>query len=147
MTDLVVVDASLAFKWIITEHDSELADALAESWDSAGIRKAAPPVFLAELANAVHRRVTKEDLGVDDGVFAFRRILRFDIETVDTSNLWGRALQLANQLEQGAVYDSHYLPLAESLDCELWTADARFHGAARERYPRVRLLAEFNALA
>ena len=147
MVDLVVVDASLAFKWIVTEHDSELADALAESWSSAGIRKVAPTYLLAEVANAVHRRIAKEDLSVDGGVLAFERMLRSDIEIVNSSNQWGRALRLATELKQGAVYDAHYLALAESLDCELWTADAHFHGAARGQYPRVRLLAEFNALA
>ena len=39
-------------------------------------------------------------------------------------------MELADQLQQGAVYDAHYLALAESLGCDLWTADARFSRAA-----------------
>ncbi len=39
----------------------------------------------------------------------------------ETPNLHRRALELASQLKQGAVYDAHYLALAESLGCELWT--------------------------
>ena len=60
--------------------------------------------------------------------------------------LYQRSLELASQLGQGAIYDSLYLSLAESLDCELWTADARFHRAARERYRNLRLLADFAPL-
>ena len=146
MAGLVVADASLAFKWIVTEHDSELADALAESWSVTDVQIAAPQVLLAEVANAVHRRIADKELSVEGGVLAFERILRFDIQVVDTSRLWVRALELASQLDQGAVYDSHYLALAESLECELWTADTRFHRAARGRYPSIRLLAEFDAL-
>ena len=45
-------------------------------------------------------------------------------------NIHGRALELATQLNQTAAYDSHYLALAETLNCALWTADARFYRAA-----------------
>ena len=41
-----------------------------------------------------------------------------------------RALESATDLQQGAVYDAHYLALAEDFGCELWTADQRFHRAA-----------------
>lgn len=33
------------------------------------------------------------------------------------------------RLQRAAAYDSFYLALAETLDCELWTADRRLHHA------------------
>ncbi len=48
-------------------------------------------------------------------------------------------MQPASQLKQNAAYDAHYLALAESFGCELWTADERFYRAAtrwlRRRQP------------
>ena len=34
MNGLVVVDASLAFKWLVEEEDSDKAHAILQSWDS-----------------------------------------------------------------------------------------------------------------
>ena len=51
-----------------------------------------------------------------------------------------RALELASQLDQRDAYDSHYLALAEELDCDFWTADARFYRAAGSLVDRIRLL-------
>ena len=75
------------------------------------------------------------------------RMMQFPFAIEESRHLIPRTLELASQLGQGAVYDSHYLALAESLDCELWTADERFQRAARERFPRVRLLADLDPLA
>ena len=58
-------------------------------------------------------------------------------------NLHGRSLELASLLDQGPVYDAHYLVLAEALECELWTADERFYVAARSVAQNVHWLGEF----
>ena len=47
-------------------------------------------------------------------------------------------MEIASELGQGAVYDSHYLALAELLNCELWTADERFYRATATNWPNVR---------
>ena len=59
--------------------------------------------------------------------------------------LHSRALELASELGQGAAYDCHYLALAESLGCELWTADDRFHRAASPAFPFVHALSEVES--
>jgi predicted nucleic acid-binding protein len=47
------------------------------------------------------------------------------------------AASLAIRLNRAAAYDSVSLGLAESLGCELWTADRRLHNAVS--LPWVRL--------
>ncbi len=64
----------------------------------------------------------------------------------DTPNLHVRALELASQLSQSATYDAQYLALAESLGCELWTADERFYRAASSGVDNLRWIGEFSAL-
>ncbi len=74
-------------------------------------------------------------------------MLASQIQCYDSPDLHRRAMELAQELGQGAAYDSHYLALAEILDCEMWTADERFYRSASPRATRLRLLNEFVAPA
>ena len=147
VTDVVVVDTSLVVKWLIDEDDYVPARALASEWLKQGTRVAAPHLLLAELTNALHRRVSRDELTVAEAAPLIETVLVGRLELHHDPQLYRRALDIASQLEQGASYDSLYLALAESLDCEYWTADNRFFRAARGRYPQIRLLTDVDALA
>ena len=144
MTDLVVVDASVVTKWLVDEDDSDRAHALLEAWDSEGIRPTAPGFLPAEVTNALHRRVVRRDLTLEEATVLLAR-LAARVELHQPTGIHARALQLASELGQGAAYDCHYLALAESLGCELWTADDRFHRAASPAFPFVHALSEAEA--
>ena len=98
-----------------------------------------------EVANALHRRVVRGELTVGDAARLLENLLASGIELRDAPNLHVRALKLANELSQGAVYDSHYLALAETLDCELWTADEKFFRVASQVADNVRWVGGFAA--
>ena len=68
MNGIVVVDASLAFKWLVSEEDSDLAQSISRSWANDGIQAAAPYLMPVEVANALHRRVVRGELSVEDAV-------------------------------------------------------------------------------
>ena len=141
MNGSVVVDASLAVKWLVEEDDSDKAHALLEAWDGESLRPTAPGFLPAEVTNALHRRVVRRDLTVEEAVVLIAR-LAARVELHEPSGIHARALELASELGQGAAYDCHYLALAEALDCELWTADERFHRAAGPAFPFVHALSE-----
>jgi predicted nucleic acid-binding protein len=145
VSDVVVVDASLAFKWLLWEPQSEEAFTLLSSWDRQGIRPAAPHLLPFEVANALHRRVVRRELTVEAAADLIRGLLTSQVDLHETPDLHGRALDLASALKQGAAYDAHYLALAERLDCELWTADERFFRAASTASSNVRWLNEAAA--
>lgn len=147
MPDVVVIDASIAMKWLIIEEDSDKARTLGRSWRNDSVRLAAPHIVLAEVSNALYQRVRRDLMSVAYARGLLRRFVLNGLEVHHTVHLYQRAIEIASQLNQGASYDSLYLALAESLDCDLWTADARFYRAARGRYPRVRLLAELDPQA
>ena len=136
----MVVDASVAVKWLVEEVDSEEALALGDSWAEAGVKLVAPYLLPLEVANALHRRVLGEELSTQQASELVEFLLGMGIELLETALLHVRALELASEFNQRAVYDSHYLALAEELDCDFWTADARFYRAAESAVDRIRLL-------
>ena len=145
MNGIVVVDASLAFKWLVSEENSDLAHSISRSWANNGIQAAAPYLMPVEVANALHRRVVRGELTVEDAVLLLEYLLASGIELRDEPNLHTRAMQIAGQLHQGAVYDAHYLALADILGCEYWTADESFYRSAAPSVQNVHWIGEFAA--
>ena len=144
VSEFVIVDASVAFKWLVKEEYSDNATALTRHWTDEGIQPAAPPLMPFEVANALHRRVVRDELSVEVAADLIQDLMSLRI-ALHEPPLHRRALELASQLGPGAVYDAHYLALAESLGCELWTADRRFYRAARLGIDHVHWIGEFSA--
>ena len=106
----------------------------------------APYLMPVEVSNALHRRVVRKEVSVEAAVRLLEGLLASGIELREPPRIHSRALELADQLQQGAAYDAHYLALAETLDCELWTADERFYRAANAFLTRVKWLGEFKSI-
>jgi predicted nucleic acid-binding protein len=145
VSEFVVADASLAFKWLVKEENSDKATDIARFWNGQGLRLAAPCFMPTEVTNILHRRVVRGELTIAAAADLVRGLLSLGIELHETPDLHTRALELASRLNQGAAYDAHYLALAETLGCELWTADQRFQRAADTIARNVRWLGEFVA--
>ena len=143
MNGSVVVDASLAVKWLVEEDDTDKAHAALQSWVARDIARIAPHLMPFEVANALHRRVVRGELNVGDSTRMMARLLESRLEFHQPPGLHVRALQLASQLKQSAAYDAHYLALAESVGCELWTADERFYRAASSSVGNLRWIGDF----
>lgn len=142
MSEFVVVDASVAFKWLVEEQNSDKATALVRLSDDNGILLAAPTIMPFEVANALHRRVVRGDLSLEAAVELMQHLISIGVKLHQPLSIHQRALQLANQFSQGAVYDAHYLALAETLDCEMWTADRKFHRANHQAAQNVRWIGD-----
>ena len=130
MSGFVVVDASVAVKWLVREEHTDKALGILRTWHDEEVTPAAPYLLPFEVANALHRKVCRGELSLGDTARMIPRLLGSQLELHQTAELHVRALELASGLQQGAVYDVHYLALAEEFGCELWTADQRFHLAA-----------------
>jgi predicted nucleic acid-binding protein len=145
VSGFVVVDASLAVKWLVREEHTDKALAILQAWYDEEVTPTAPHLLPFEVANALHRKVFLGHLSVGDSARMILQLLGSRLELHQTSGLHARALELASELQQGAVYDAHYLALAEEFDCELWTADQRFHRAVSAHAGNVRWLGEYVA--
>ena len=100
MTSIVVVDASLAVKWLVKEEYSDSATALARAWNRGLTQLATPYLMLAEATNVLHRRVVRGELTVGSAVGLLEYLLSLGIELHETAGLRSRALELASQLNQ-----------------------------------------------
>jgi len=58
----LVVDASVAVKWLFEEPDSERAEALLASAGEDGLKLVAPTILPAEVANALWKRMRRGDM-------------------------------------------------------------------------------------
>jgi len=144
VNDCVAVDASLAVKWVLQEPYTDEALALAGEWAVAGVNPVAPCLLFVEATNVLHRRVMLGHISLSEARRLLNGLLSLGIQIRESPEIHVRAMELAHELGESAVYDTHYLALAEILECELWTADERFFNSVREHRPRVRWLGEYS---
>ena len=123
----MIVDASVAIKWVVEEADSERAFELLDSDNLA-----APDLIFCEVANAIWKKHRRGELS---GIPSRLRIVTQMLTVVEpSSNLMSRASELAVELGHPA-YDCFYLALAELRGDIVVTADARLISVcARTRF-------------
>lgn len=148
MSGKVVVDTSIALKWVVVEPNSDRANALLAVWQSHGMLLIAPTLLAYEMANILRQRQHRASMLPAQAETSRRALLGGSIllDIIDQTgqqNLGLRALELADQLHLAAAYDAHFLALAEREGCEYWTADERLWNSVKGTLPWVRWLGEF----
>jgi predicted nucleic acid-binding protein len=116
----LIIDASVALKWLVPEDGSDAARSLLTRIDLTG-----PSLLHVEVANGLHRKARREEIATTPDLVTLIESLAGVVQTVDDMPLIGRALALASKLSH-SVYDCVYLALAEQLGRELVTADLKF---------------------
>lgn len=143
MNGAVVVDASLAVKLLVREVQSDLAVSLTRGWLRQGVCAVAPYLMVVEVSKALFQKARRGQFAITSAGSLLDSLLNENLILLEPPGIHSRALELAHILQQRAAYDSHYLALADSLDCEYWTADERYYRAASGDHPRVRWIGEF----
>jgi predicted nucleic acid-binding protein len=137
MTRSLVVDASVAFRLIAPGPDQECVRGLWSQWQSAGVDLQAPVLWLYELASAFCKAVYHRGLTPPEAREALTIAQDLDVALIPPDDTQiALALEWTVRLNRVAAYDSFYLALAESLGCELWTADQRLCNAVDLRWVR-----------
>ena len=137
----VVVDASLALKWVLEEEYTEEALALRNQWRVTGQAVIAPSIFRSEVTNALHQSCRHGHLSRSDAAEALDILLSL-VAIRDPIELYSRALVLAGDMALGSTYDALYVALAESEGCDMWTADQRLVRSIQTLLPQIRGVTE-----
>ena len=146
MSQSVVVDASLAAMWVLPETHSQQALALADYWGRQDISLVAPSLFLAEVTNALYKRVRRKEFTLLHAQEALQVIFGFSLDLVEEPGLGEEAMTLAHQLRQPTTYDCHYLALAQRYNCEFWTGDQKFCRAVQVHTTLVRWVGAYSPI-
>jgi predicted nucleic acid-binding protein len=146
---IVVVDASIAVKWVIEEIDSHVASALLAEWSNQRKLLVAPDLFLYEVANILRKKVRRNFITPSKAHQAAILIWEMGIETRHpiSPELWIEALEIAHAYNLPASYDAHYLELAAREQCEFWTADERMYNSVKGQLSWVRLMSDFASVS
>ena len=131
----IVIDSSVALKWVLDEPGSEAAVALRDQ------ELIAPALWLAEAANALWRHARIGEIGNDEAAAHFAELLKAPVASLAIEPYLEPALKLAVEIGH-PVYDCIYLALALHHQTHVVTADRRFAAAASTPAlaSRVRLL-------
>jgi predicted nucleic acid-binding protein len=121
MNGRLVVDASVAIKWVVPEEDSELADALVTS----RAQLHAPAFIAMEVTNALWLKMRRGELDEAKAHASLEYLRKIPLAAWQGEEPLPQTLSLARMLDH-AVYDCAYLALALHLDAIYVTADRRF---------------------
>jgi predicted nucleic acid-binding protein len=132
----LVIDASVALKWVLAESGQDAADALLDQ------DLIAPSLWLLEAANALWRRNLRGELSAGEAEERLSELFNAPVTSIPIEDDLSMAAALAQRLGH-PVYDCLYLALAIREQTQVVTADRRFWTIARtapDLADRVRLL-------
>jgi len=129
MSAHLLVDASVAVKWLINEEHSDQADALLDESNRQGWRLICPPHFASEVINVLYRRTQRKeplfhvDLDIADG--ALDAFFETEFDVIWAEELYRHAWFMAREHKISTIDDALYVALADLHATPVWTADQR----------------------
>jgi predicted nucleic acid-binding protein len=135
----LVVDASVALKWLVSEPGREAAVSLLSLYEADRIHLSAPSQIVDEVASALSKLSRRRKISAAQADYAFRSFDLYLPELVDDLGLVVAALSLSLE-HKTSYWDCLYLALAIERKADLITADQRFYRSVARHYPFVRML-------
>jgi predicted nucleic acid-binding protein len=117
---VIIIDASVAVKWVVPEDGTEAATKLLNEEDLA-----APALWLAEAANALWTKATRGEASADEARERAQVLASAPVASIALPLLLPVAVSLALELRH-PIYDCFYLSAALQRDTYVCTADRRF---------------------
>jgi len=122
----LVIDASVAAKWIKPEVHSEYAAHVLQG----PYTLFAPDLLWPEVGNILWKSVQRQEIAPGEAQEGLRVLLRYPITIVPGQSLITTALDIALHYQQ-TVYDALYVAMATSRNCQLVTADRALHSGLK----------------
>jgi len=136
----LVVDASVAVKWLIPEEHSYLALKLLKNFSEGAVELHAPLLLKYEVYNALRTYVSRNIITVENAYKLSSIFSQVELNYHEASWEFLQA-SLKQALEYNiTVYDATYITLARELDAALITADKGLSQKAVEMDVKVTYL-------
>jgi predicted nucleic acid-binding protein len=122
----IVVDGSVAVKWLVPEQHAVAALRLLNENSGLG----APDIILAEVGNVLWKKWRRGEIepdAVPEMMMDFRKI---PLHLFDTDYLFMDAWDIAKNYSR-SFYDSLYVALAVRNNCRMVTADLKLYNALK----------------
>jgi predicted nucleic acid-binding protein len=134
---LLVVDASVAAKWLLPRTHEPLADEatyLLERYSKGELRFAVPDIFWAELGNVLWKAVRLKRCSQARAREGLAALGKQRLATVSSSSLLDVAFGIAVTFDR-TVYDSLHVALAVTSKGQLVTADEKLADSLATHFP------------
>lgn len=122
----LIVDASVAIKWVVPEENSAAACSLL----TEGRDLRSPDLLWAESGNILWKKWRRQELTSQEVGEILTDLRRYPLHILPAEPLCDLAWEVARRFDR-SFYDSLYLALAVSDSCPLVTADRRLYNALR----------------
>jgi len=136
----ICVDASLALKLVLSEADSESAQAEWQNWIRAGVEIVAPDLLIYETASVLRNRVSRKKITQGEADEALHILAAVDITYYQPAGLRQAVLELARRFNRPTGYDAFCLALAQEEGCPYWTGDKRLYNTVKSQLKWVHVL-------
>lgn len=145
---MICVDANVAVKWILAQEHSDKALALMAACAQQRQRIVSPPLLPIEVASVLRRLMVSgppaDRLTLPQAGTLITTFLAFPITLAAPAGLYHAALSIAEAHNLPAVYDAHYVALAQLLGCDLWTDDRRLLRTLGGRLAFVKWIGDYT---
>ena len=128
-TSPICVDASLVLKLLLTDELNAEVDSLFSRWAQDSTTVIGPPLLYAEVPSVLREAVYFGRINPEEGERSFEAFCELDIAISNRADLHILAWALAKEHRQPRIYDSMYLAVARSEECDFWTGDLRLANA------------------
>jgi len=136
----VVVDASVALKWVLDDEEGvDQAVMLRDEGIEGRLQLVAPSLWLYELANGLVNAVRRRRLSKTDGRRSLTHLTALGVELADPASdaTYAHAMRY-----EFSADDAAYVALAAALEAPLWTGDRALHTSVPEAVD-VRWIGEY----
>ena len=127
---MIVIDTSVAVKWVVPEDGANIEAGTSAALDLLSQPLIAPDCIMGEFANALFKKVQRGEIGAEQARESVV-ILPDIVDFLPTAPLVVPAMELALRLPH-PVHDCIFLIAAMQLDLRLVTADAKFHASCHQ---------------
>jgi predicted nucleic acid-binding protein len=137
----IVIDASFTFRYFVPGPDQQIARSQVKFWEQRNVELRAPTLWAYELTSTLVKAVHFRQMEQQEAKVVLSLVFIFPVKlVVPDDELSHAAYDWSLRLQRAQAYDSFYVALAQSLGCELWTADQRLYRAVNQ--PWVHYLGE-----